>query len=331
MGELLGVAAVAVQYGVSEARVRQWIASSQLPARKVSGHWVIESDALGALHRRANGRPRKGTPEGPASEERRMGITVAICGRKGGSAKSVTAFNLAGALVQAGLRCLLVDLDMQGSLSRNLLGSGTLPGGGIGERLLAVERGLADLIIPARPHLDLLPGDRSLEASARALAENPTGTLRLRRLLNPLVSLYDALIIDTAPALDFSQSTALQAADVAIIPARVGGQQDLDALQDSLSMRTEFADYGLRVADLCCILPSSYDESFVAQREGLAMLREHYGAALADPVPYSALVERTFNRGVPLVEAYPRSATAAAFRALGQRLLASVPAGAVAR
>jgi cellulose biosynthesis protein BcsQ len=51
---------------------------------------------------------------------------MAIVNRKGGSGKTTTAFNLTGALAERGFRVLAVDLDPQGSLSRQ--GFGVEPG-----------------------------------------------------------------------------------------------------------------------------------------------------------------------------------------------------------
>jgi cellulose biosynthesis protein BcsQ len=43
--------------------------------------------------------------------------------QKGGVGKSSTVFHLAGGMVEAGKRVLLVDLDPQGSLSQGFFGS----------------------------------------------------------------------------------------------------------------------------------------------------------------------------------------------------------------
>ncbi len=49
--------------------------------------------------------------------EQDRALTIAVLGRKGGSGKSTTAFNLAGSFVHRGLRCLLIDFDSQASIS----------------------------------------------------------------------------------------------------------------------------------------------------------------------------------------------------------------------
>ncbi len=59
-------------------------------------------------------------------------LIVAVVGRKGGSGKTTTALNLAGALAEDGRRVLLCDLDPQASLTRLVLGASVPVGEGIG-------------------------------------------------------------------------------------------------------------------------------------------------------------------------------------------------------
>jgi chromosome partitioning protein len=144
-------------------------------------------------------------------------LRVAILGRKGGSAKTTTAYNLAGALAASGRRCLLIDLDAQASMTRALYDQRVAADQGIGARIAATERGLQDAILHIDPRIDLAPGDRSIEATALALAQNPAGPLRLRLLVDGVAPAYDAVIIDTAPLLGFTQTSALLAGDVKIL------------------------------------------------------------------------------------------------------------------
>jgi chromosome partitioning protein len=247
-------------------------------------------------------------------------LQVAILGRKGGSAKTTTAYNLAGAFALRGMRCLLVDLDAQASLTRALSDDPVPPEHGIGSRIAATERGLRDTIRAVGPGIDLAPGDRSIEATALALAQNPAGPLRLRLLLEEVSELYDVVIIDTAPLLGFTQTSAMLAGDVAVVPTRTGAQQDIDALIDIFATQEELRRYRFATAEIVAIVPSNYHAEEAPQRAGLAALHAAYGELIVDPIPHSPLVERAINNRNPVVANSPRSPAAAAFRALAARL-----------
>jgi len=247
-------------------------------------------------------------------------LYVAVLGRKGGSAKTTTAYNVAGALAADGKRCLLVDLDSQASLTRALSDDPVAPDGGIGARIAEPRRGMRDIIRPVGDLLDLAPGDRAIEAAANALAQNPAGPMRLRQLLAAVAPDYAAVVIDTAPLLGFTQATALLAADKAIVPTRTGAQQDIDALVDIFALQEELRLYRFQAAEITAILPSNFHADEAPQRDGLEALRATYDGLIADPIPHSPLVERAMNARRPVVVSSPKSPVAAAFRALIARL-----------
>ncbi len=274
----------------------------------------------------------------PAAQvERRQGqdraLTIAILGRKGGSGKSTTAFNLAGAFVHRGLRCLLIDFDSQASISalffadvkRNV----TRPDGGarnqvtaqsIGARLVDVALGIEDLIRTIGPGLDILPGDRSIESVSDALKDNPTGPHRLRRLLQGRTDRYDVVVIDTMPTLGYSQLSAMFAGDVAVVPTRLA-DHDTNALGSLLALRDEQVEYGFHPAPVVVIVPADYKNDEAHQRARLGRLRQTYGELVGDPIPHSALIDRAFNDGIPAPLTSPDSPVARAYQALGERLL----------
>jgi hypothetical protein len=97
---------------------------------------------------------------------------IAIVNRKGGSGKTTTAFNLTGALAERGLRVLAVDLDPQGSLSRQGFGveSGQLTLSQVFDRR---GEGFSQLVqrINGLERVHVVPGDRELNAIDRGLSE----------------------------------------------------------------------------------------------------------------------------------------------------------------
>jgi len=169
---------------------------------------------------------------------------VAVLNRKGGSGKSTTTLNLAGALAELGLAVLIVDLDAQASLTR-LLSSDPVDRG-IGSCISAPGQLATALIRHVLEGIDLLPGDRSIEAAALALSDSPAGFLRLRRVL-ARVDGYDVLLLDTPPALGFAVSSAALAPGWAIMPTATT-QQDIDALVDTLTAIDELAEDELSAA-----------------------------------------------------------------------------------
>jgi chromosome partitioning protein len=244
---------------------------------------------------------------------------VAIVNRKGGSGKSTTTLNLAGALAEMGLRVLVVDLDAQASLTRLLTNDPVEPG--IGVCISAPGQLASDLIRPAVQGVDLVPGDRSIEAAALALSDSPSGFLRLRRALAPIEG-YDVILLDTPPALGFAVSSAVLAAGWAVLPTATT-QPDIDALVDTLSAIDELGEDELVGAQRLAIVPNAVHRDRPDQG-GLQALRTAYGDLIAEPIPHAAAIKRALNRRLPLSLAEPKAEAMRAYRELAKRVANAV-------
>ncbi len=261
-------------------------------------------------------------------------LVVAIASRKGGSGKTTTALNLGGVLAERGLRVLLIDLDPQASLTRLILGdeyvqadeadeadedSGS-PTAGIGARLLRTRKGVADLVRPAFAGVDLVPGDRSIETTAFALNDDPTGPLRLRKLLASVTG-YDVVLLDTPPSLGFALNSALLAASVAVLPTMLA-QQDFDALDDTMGVCDRLAELG--VAERIVILPNAY-RGDGSDRANIAALGDAYGARVAAPIPLAVSIKYALTARQPVIAREPAGVATGAYRALAARLMEDAP------
>jgi chromosome partitioning protein len=120
---------------------------------------------------------------------------------KGGCGKTTVALNLAVCFAKAGYRTLAVDLDQQGNLSAGLsvdLNELTLTA----HRLLVTEiPEIHRYLVEIRPQLKLLPNSIDIEADDLLEAKKVNRELLLRRQLKPVLADFDAILIDTPPAM----------------------------------------------------------------------------------------------------------------------------------
>ncbi|MEQ1826059.1 MAG: ParA family protein [Pirellula sp.] len=154
-----------------------------------------------------------------------MPTSICMLNQKGGVGKSSTVFHLAGGMVEAGKRVLLVDLDPQGSLSQGFFGSSCVE---MIEAENTVARLFADsaffsildqLVVPTRfESISIVVANQHL---ARFNTPEPesTGMLQyaLRELLREAIE-FDVVLIDCPPNLYRCSWLALVAADYVLIP-----------------------------------------------------------------------------------------------------------------
>lgn len=148
----------------------------------------------------------------PASRD---ATVMAITIEKGGSGKTTTCVNLAAVWASQGMRVLIVDLDPQGHSTLYL----DQPKSGAG--LIESLKTRSELSILTTPFgVDIVPGGPQLDELGVLLANARNPITCLRKVIKPLRSSYDIILIDTAPAMDLRSANAMVAADFVIIPAQ---------------------------------------------------------------------------------------------------------------
>ncbi len=153
-----------------------------------------------------------------------MGIarTVAVAQGKGGVGKTTVTSNVGGLAAAAGLRTLIVDLDPQGNVARDI---GREPD--TGEALLSALVSGAALPVTkdVRPRLDVVLGGPAVADLAGLMfsrASRGGGTLAdaLGTSLSAIADEYDLILIDTPPGEKTVVEAALGVAAAVLIPTR---------------------------------------------------------------------------------------------------------------
>ena len=147
-------------------------------------------------------------------------ITFTIASTKGGVGKTTLTANLGALLADMGLRVLLVDADVQPSLSKYFPLSPPQPVAGLTDVIVRGEVAAASITQTALPNLHLVASDDPEGRLPNWLLGRIDRGFRLRHALRAglVPSAYDCVLIDTPGAIGPLQDAAVMAADVLVSP-----------------------------------------------------------------------------------------------------------------
>jgi chromosome partitioning protein len=158
--------------------------------------------------------------EGPSPRSTRI---ITCANHKGGTGKTTTAINVsAGLALLTQQRVLLIDCDPRGHASLAL-----------GMDMAHVRYSVTDLLMGARPevqalcwhpdaHLHILPAPATLTDVEPELWRRGDGRLQLKQALQPLLDVFDVMVIDTPPTLGLWTQAPLVASTELLIPVDMG-------------------------------------------------------------------------------------------------------------
>ncbi|MBQ8569551.1 MAG: ParA family protein [Oscillospiraceae bacterium] len=191
--------------------------------------------------------------------------TIVITNQKGGVGKTTTCAALTGIFRSRGKRVLAIDLDPQGNLSFSL---GAEDKGYTIHDVLKGDCGITAAIKHTRI-CDVISSNILLSGSELEL----TGREReyiLKRLLTPLHSVYDVIILDTPPALSVLTINAYTAADDLIIPMtpEILSLQGIAQLRETILAVKQYYNKSLNIRG---ILMTRYNPKYLLNIEAAEM------------------------------------------------------------
>lgn len=205
-----------------------------------------------------------------------MTRVLAVANQKGGVGKTTTCVNLAASLAATQRRVLLVDIDPQGNATM-----------GCGVDKMNLERSACEVLLNEATAADtivgapegdfaVLPGNDDLTLAEVQLLKEIGREMRLRKALEPVLGMYDFVLIDCPPSINMLTVNALTAADGVLIPMQCEyyALEGLTALIGTIEQVQETVNPSLSVYGL---LRTMFDPRNNLANAVSAQLHEHFG------------------------------------------------------
>ena len=205
---------------------------------------------------------------GLADVRTRKATVISVVNHKGGVGKTTTTINLGRALTLLDYRVLVIDIDSQGNLSQSL---------GVDNPEEQLYKTLVDSqplpVVSILERFDLVPSNLELAKYERDLTHSPSGALRLRSALAPILKNYDYVLIDCPPALNVFTNAALIASTstLIVLEPETSAVKGINNMFELVSEIREYFNERLTVEG---IVLTRVDRRLVLHREIIQMVRQ---------------------------------------------------------
>ncbi|HEY9763410.1 MAG TPA: Mrp/NBP35 family ATP-binding protein [Trichocoleus sp.] len=254
---------------------------------------------------------------------------LAVSSGKGGVGKSTVAVNIAVSLAQAGAKVGLIDADIYGPNAPIMMG--------LTEAEVIVRQGnQGEVLEPVFNHgVKMVSMGFLIDRDQPVIWRGPMLNGVIRQFLYQVQwGELDYLVVDMPPGTGDAQLTLAQAVPMA--GAVIVSTPQTVALSDARRGLRMFQQLGVPVLGIVenmsyFIPPDMPDKQYdIFGSGGGEKASQELGVPLLGCVPLEMAVRQGGDQGVPIVAAYPDSASAKALRAIAQQVAAKVSVAALA-
>lgn len=247
---------------------------------------------------------------------------ITLLNQKGGTGKTTTCINVGAALSRCDLKCLLVDIDPQGSLSQSG-GFDELSDGDITtyEVLKGEDINRAIKTKHVKDSYDILPTDIRLSAGEIELVTVDRRNYLLKDALAKLKKSYDFILIDCPPSLNIFTLMALTAATEVIIPvqAQYLPLKGVAQIRDTVELVKERFNPELEIGG---VLLTFYDERRNLDKDVLEALEQAFeGKVFKTKISQNTKIAEAPSYGKDVINYSINSKGSVQYRALAAEIL----------
>ena len=250
-----------------------------------------------------------------------MGKIIALANQKGGVGKTTTAINLAASLATLDRKVLLIDADPQANASS-----------GLGVDVRKVENTIYECIIgkcePAEAllptdveGLDIISSHIDLVGAEIEMLSLDNRETAMKRVIDPLKSAYDFILIDCSPSLGLITVNSLVAADAVIIPVQCEyfALEGISKLLNTIKLIKQKLNPALSIEGF---LLTMYDSRLRLSNQVLDEVRRHFQDLVFETViPRGVRLAEAPSHGIPVLLYDADSQGAKSYLKLAQEIL----------
>jgi chromosome partitioning protein len=247
-----------------------------------------------------------------------MTKVISIINHKGGVGKTTSAVNISAGLHKLNRRVLVIDLDPQSSLSISL---------GIVEpdkelNIYGALKGEYPITpIEILKGFDIVPSTLDLSEMEIKLVTTTAGEMRLQKLLNPLLSSYDYIVIDCPPSLGGLTVNALACSSRVYVPlqAQFLALRGLTKLLDIVDIVKESLNPSLEIGG---VFTTIYDNRKILNRDIAETLEGNFsGKVFKTRIRETVSLGEAPTQGVDIFRYAPKSTGAEDYLALCREII----------